>query len=134
MEHTAEMLRTHPQGPQGDADDLRRCIEACFDCSQTCTSCADACLAEQDVKAMVRCIRLNLDCAEICGTTGSIASRQTERNTALFRAQLEACAAACSACATECEKHSKMEHCRVCARACRTCEEACRSLLGSISA
>ena len=134
MQHTNEMLTTHPRGAQGDNDALLACIEACFDCAQTCTSCADACLAEQDVRAMVGCIRLNLDCADACAATGRIVTRQTERNDRLLTSQLEACATACNACAAECEKHSAMEHCRVCARAYRTCEEACRNLSASISA
>jgi len=48
-----------------DKQVLANCIEACFDCAQTCTACADACLSEQLVAELTRCIRVNLDCADV---------------------------------------------------------------------
>lgn len=72
------MLRTHPCQIQPDVSSLTRCTEACFDCAQTCSSCADACLGEPQVGELVRCIRLNLDCADVCAATGKLLSRQTE--------------------------------------------------------
>jgi HD superfamily phosphodiesterase len=33
------------------------------------------------------------------------------------------------ACATECEKHSDMEHCKECADACRKCAAECKAML-----
>ncbi len=129
--HVQEMLKTHPQKQQVDPSVLRECIEACFDCAQTCTACADACLGEQQhLQMLVRCIRLNLDCADICETTGKLVSRQTEPDWAMIRAQLEACATACRSCGAECQRHADMhEHCRVCAEACRRCVQACERLL-----
>lgn len=135
MPHTREMLATHPRSPNGKVDALTSCIEACFDCAQTCTSCADACLGEQDVASVVKCIRLNLDCADVCDTTGRLVSRRTEVDVGTVRAQLQACIEACRVCGEECEKHAgHMEHCRVCAEACRACKQACEALLGSFSA
>jgi hypothetical protein len=131
MHHVAQMLETHPQASTSDA--LARCIEECFACAQTCTSCADACLGETDVGELVRCIRLNLDCADTCEATGRILTRQTAFEPQLARPQLEACAAACRVCAEECERHAEHhEHCRICAEACRRCEQACEDLLSSI--
>jgi hypothetical protein len=63
-----EILKAHPS-PAPDADTLARCVEECFVCAQSCTACADACLGEPDVADLTRCIRLNLDCADI-GTPG----------------------------------------------------------------
>lgn len=80
------------------------------------------------------CIRMDLDCADICTATGSILIRQTATNTAITRAALEACRAACSACAEECEQHAGMHgHCRTCGEACRRCEPACSALLTALS-
>lgn len=130
MIHAQQMVQTHPRQTQLDPALLSRCIEACFDCAQTCVACADACLGEQDVQMLVRCIRLNLDCADICDTTGRLLSRQTDWDTSIIRAQLQACVVACKACGEECERHSgHMEHCRICADACRQCEDACNQLL-----
>lgn len=131
MEAT-EMLRTHPQvqAVAMDQQALVACIEACFSCAQTCTACADACLGEPMVDELVRCIRLNLDCADVCAATGRLLSRQTMPEWQLLRAQLQACALACRLCGEECERHAPMhEHCRVCAEMCRQCETACERLL-----
>ena len=52
------------------------CVLASLDCASVCTTCADACLSEQeDLQRLVRCIRLNLDCAAICRTTAEVLSR-----------------------------------------------------------
>ncbi|HEX2190574.1 MAG TPA: four-helix bundle copper-binding protein [Longimicrobiaceae bacterium] len=130
MHHAPKMLETHPRPSSLDRAALADCVHACFDCEQTCTSCADACLGEPMLAELVRCIRLNLDCADVCGATGRLVARQTETEAAVLRAQLQACAEACRACGEECEKHAEMhDHCRVCAEACRECERACRRLL-----
>ena len=42
---------------------------------------------------------------------------------------LQQCADACFASATECEKYA-LPHCTACAKACRLCEEECNSLAG----
>lgn len=39
------------------------CIEACSVCWMACEACADACLDEDDLAALVTCIRLTRDCA-----------------------------------------------------------------------
>lgn len=76
----------------------------------------------------------DIDCADVCATTGRIVSRQTEYDANVTRAILEACVAACTACGDECEAHGEqMQHCAVCAQNCRSCAEACRELLAAIS-
>jgi uncharacterized protein DUF326 len=128
-----EMIKAHPQPPSIDRAALVRCVDECFDCAATCTSCADACLAEQELQELVRCIRRNLDCADACAATGRILTRQTAPDTGVLRAAIEACAAACRACADECDRHAEHhEHCRVCAGVCRRCEQACDELLATI--
>ena len=128
--HVEAMLQTHPRRGQIDQALLRECIEACFDCAQACTACADACLGEQQVQQLIRCIRLNLDCADVCDTTGRLLSRQTDPDWSVLRAQLQACAVACRSCGNECQMHAgHHEHCRVCAESCRRCEDACDRLL-----
>jgi hypothetical protein len=128
-----EMINTHPQASSVERDTLARCIDECFSCAATCTSCADACLGEDMVQELVRCIRLNLDCADVCDTTGRILARQTAFEPQLARHVLEACATACRACAEECDRHAgQHEHCRVCAEACRRCEQACNDVLLTI--
>ena len=134
MTHASDMMQTHPRAPR-DQQAWTRCIETCFDCAQACTSCADACLSEPMVAELVRCIRLNEDCATVCAATGAVLSRLTEPSWEILRHQLEACRVACRACGDECAKHAEMmEHCRVCADACRACETACAELVSALPA
>lgn len=128
-EHLKAMLDSQSHHPSAQ-EVIRRCIAACLDCSATCTGCADACLSEQNIPHLVHCLRLDLDCADICGTTARVVGRLTKPNKATTAAILQACIAACQACGEECTKHAQMHaHCRVCAEACRACAEACQALL-----
>jgi hypothetical protein len=95
--------------------------------------CADADFGERDVPEMIRCVRLCLDCADICDATRRIVTRQTASALGVVRAAVEACVVACRACREECERHAEHhEHCRVCAQVCGRCEQACDDLLASI--
>jgi hypothetical protein len=128
-----EVIASHPRPTSLDRDVLLRCIDECFDCAATCTSCADACLGEPDVTELVRCVRLCLDCADACDTTGRIVTRQTEPDLGVVRAVVEACATACRVCGDECERHAAHhEHCRISAQVCRRCERACNDLIAAI--
>ncbi len=83
---------------------LVECIEACFDCAQSCMACADACPGEWDVRMLARCIRLDLDCADVCEATGRILSRPTSTDPQMVRAAVRACARACELGGDECEQ------------------------------
>ena len=134
MTVAGRMLETYPKDLGGvDRGKLLACIEACVECAQACTACADACLSEDTVADLRKCIRSDLDCADVCDTTGRVLSRHTGYDANLTRAVFEACATACKACGDECASHADMhEHCRVCAEACRRCEQACNELLAAM--
>lgn len=136
MNDAQRMIAANPSATSLDQAALAAAIQACFDCVQTCTACADACLGEQNPAAMLRCIRLNLDCADLCAAAGRILSRQTATEPEMPRAALTACIAACRLCGEECAMHAAhgMEHCRICADACRQCERACNQVLGQLAA
>lgn len=112
MAHARATLDTYPGTFDFDSGELAEAIEALISCATTCTQCAD-----------------------ICGATARVVSRQTEYDDDVTRAMLLACIAVCSACAAECGQHGPhMEHCRICAEACQRCEQACRTLLQAASA
>ncbi|QNP54383.1 four-helix bundle copper-binding protein [Hymenobacter qilianensis] len=91
-------------------------------CIAACEHCATACLQEQDVKMMARCIQLDRDCADICALTARFVARGSEHAQHL----LQLCAQICHACGVECAQHGEHhDHCRMCAEACKQCEEAC---------
>lgn len=105
--------------------DYQSCIDACVRCAQACEHTANACLAEPDGRAMAECVRLARDCAAVCWLAAAFMSRRSEFDTDVCRL----CAAVCTACGTECEKHGP-DHCRRCAAACRACAEECRTVVG----
>lgn len=128
-----EMISAHPDVQGSTADLLLRCIEECYNCAQVCTSCADACVAEQSVDKLKQCIRLNLDCADICATAGAMGSRRTGSNVEVLRAVIRACELACRRCGEECERHAGDHgHCRICADACMRCADACGEALAEV--
>ena len=135
MTQVQAMLDAYPEDlGRIDRAKLAECIEACYACAQACTACADACLSERMVAELTKCIRTDLDCADICATTSAVLSRHTGYDANLTRAVLEVCRTACRSCAAECEEHAGMhEHCRICGEACRRCESACAELLDSPS-
>lgn len=131
--HAQTMLEASPAETM-DVERTSACIEACLDCSQTCTACADACLHEQDAASLTRCISLDEQCADICDATARLLSRPGDLERAALSSLLAACEAISGACAQECEQHSGMAHCTICAEVCRRCEEACAALRGSMAA
>ncbi|HUW30999.1 MAG TPA: four-helix bundle copper-binding protein [Planctomycetota bacterium] len=133
MHHIKQMFESHAHKGKVDVETLAPNVEEIFRCAQTCLMCADACLGEQDVKPLVRCIRINLDCAEVCNATAAVLSRLTEPDWDMISSQLRSCVQSCKVCAAECEKHaSKHEHCRVCAETCGKCAETCDSMLAEM--
>lgn len=133
MDTIREMLRTHPQKPTTHFDEIAACLSACAECEQVCISCADACLGEESVPTLRQCIRLNLDCADLCAAAARMIARQASPEPRVWRLTLEACAEACRACAVECARHASAHaHCRVCRERCESCEKACRTLIAAL--
>jgi len=93
-------------------------------CQAMCNYCFNACLKEEDVKMMARCIKLDKECSEICG----LAISHISSDGSLTKEILTLCVKACQQCAEECGKHDN-DHCRECAKACKECAEACNSYL-----
>jgi hypothetical protein len=128
------MLRRHPHPDTQHLRDYGETLDALTACVEVCTSCADACLAEEHPEMLRACIRLTQDCAEVCALTAHLLTRQTETPSALVHAQLHTCVIACQLCSEECEHHaSRHEHCRICMETCRHCQEQCNFLMGELS-
>jgi hypothetical protein len=102
---------------------IQRCIDACEACIKTCETCSTA---NKDEEGMEHSVKLCLTCAAVCEEL--LAGIQNNSNTSdLYKK----CEDFCTECATECEKHSHMQHCIDCAKACRACAEACKTILAS---
>ncbi|MDX1583988.1 MAG: four-helix bundle copper-binding protein, partial [Thermoanaerobaculia bacterium] len=90
MEYLRKIFSSHPN-PASDAGDAAYAlVTAAAECSYVCTACADACLEGADPASKRKCIRNNLDCAEICAVTARLISRPGDQDRDLLRAQLEA--------------------------------------------
>lgn len=134
MTYAKQMLDSYPGVVKVDAATLAATIDALQDCVVACTADVDADLSEQHLHDLVKCIRLCLDCADVCATTAAVIIRQTEFDSNAIRPLLEACATTCRISGDECERHAHLhEHCRLCAEASRRCERACRELLVALT-
>ena len=107
-------------------EEFMSCIEACNHCANACEHCGAMCLREEDVKAMVRCIALDRDCAVICHSAAFLMGSKSE----FAEEACRLCAEICRTCADECRKHD-MDHCRECAEACSRCAEECERMAGA---
>jgi uncharacterized membrane protein len=135
MDRVRRMFQTHPNPASDAGEEAFALVQAAAECIFACTTCADACLEEDDPAELRQCIRMDLDCAEICSVTARLIARPGPQDQRVLQAQLDACATACRACAEECEAHADhMEHCRICAEACRACAEACDRMKGALVA
>jgi hypothetical protein len=126
-------LGTYSGAINVDADVLAAAIDAVSDCAQACAADTDADLDEHNLAEMVKCIRLCLNCVDVCTATAGVISRPAAYDADVAKPLLQACVAICQSCGDECERHAQHHaHCRVCAEACRRCEQACRGLLGAL--
>jgi hypothetical protein len=133
MSYARQLLDSYQGTVNVDVALLAAAIDAISDCAQACTADTDADLGEQDVAEMVRCIRLCLNCTDVCTATAGVISRPADYDADVVRPLLQACVAVCKSCGDECERHAAhMPHCRVCTEACRRCEQACRHLLDAM--
>ncbi|MBU3079344.1 four-helix bundle copper-binding protein [Sphingomonas quercus] len=121
-----KMIALHPQTGGDPNEPLATAARHAMFCAEMCTSCADACSAEE--MDMRQCIRTCLDCADVCTAAARLAVRRTGQNDEAVRAMLEACVRACEICAEECARHDH-GHCRLCAEMCRECASDCRAAL-----
>lgn len=134
MNYTYQVLSSRPRQNQLELEALMVCLRACAACAQSCVACAHACLDEVVGDELVTCIRLSLDCVDVCLATGRLLSGLTAVDLMLWRNQLQACRAACQRCAEACSQHTAShEHCWICAETCHQCERACQSLLATLA-
>lgn len=132
MDALRAALDAHPNPASSAGPEALGCIYETAQCTYVCTTCADACLEEEDRGDLSQCIRLNLDCAEICAIVGRFLARPGHQDRETLARILEACAIACHACAAECRRHEDMEHCRVCADQCERSAEACERMVPAL--
>ena len=97
-------------------------IEKLCECQAMCKYCFNACLEEENVAMLTKCIKYDVECAEICEMAISSLSYEGDFSKDIIKLCIEAC----NKCAKECRKHDHM-HCIECAKACEDCAKACGS-------
>lgn len=76
------------------------------DCRIACGHAADTWLANSPLAPdALRCIRLLLDCADLCGAAEELLPVAAEVSPPLLRARLNTCAVACERCAREAQRY-----------------------------
>ena len=104
------------------SEEMKKCIEACRTCSETCLSmAANHCLETGGKHVAPKHFRLMLDCAEIC----DVSAHFMLRNSAHHELTCGVCAQICQACADNCAEIGDMDSC---VQACRNCAETCRQM------
>jgi hypothetical protein len=130
MTFARDMLEAAPVELDVGVAEVAEAIEASATCAQTCTSCANECLGEDDVADLARCSALCSTCAEVCDATFRVLSQPVHSDRSVWLHVLEACVRTCTRSAEECERHAPHHrHCAICLQACRACIKACNSLL-----
>jgi hypothetical protein len=99
------------------------CLLTCNQCAAACLDCVNACLEENDQKRMVDCIKLDMECADLCRLAAASIARADKH----MREICSLCAVVCKSCTIECTKHLS-EHCQRCAEACQRCSDACTGM------
>ncbi|NEE02373.1 four-helix bundle copper-binding protein [Phytoactinopolyspora halotolerans] len=135
MTYTRQLIDTYPAEINLDRAQLAEVIDALSACAQACSACADACLSESAdaLPRLARCIRDNLDCADICAATAAVLTRQTGYDARVTHAQVQAAAQATRTCGDSCAEHGETHaHCRVCEQACRETEQLLKDLLPQV--
>ncbi|ATG90109.1 four-helix bundle copper-binding protein [Methylomonas koyamae] len=101
------------------------CIDACNLCHQICLHTAMThCIETSGKHVKAKHLRLMINCAEICQTTGNFQLTGSHFLPRLY----ELCAEICEACAAECDEIGDMNDCAV---ACQKCADRCRQMLGA---
>jgi hypothetical protein len=132
MTVTKDMLEASPVGVPADVDTVAAAIDACLECLQSCTACADEDLAEPDIDELRTCIARCLNCAEVCDVTARLLSRPAHWDLPVIRHLLQACVRVCTICSEECARHAHHHrHCAICQRVCDACIRACGALLAA---
>jgi hypothetical protein len=130
MTDTKEMLDTVRTPAPLPTADVAAAIDACLQCVQTCTTCANADLAEEEFDELRTCAAWCLNCADVCDVTARVLSRPAHSDQLVIQRLLEACVRACENSAEECARHAHHHrHCAICEGVCRACAKACDALL-----
>lgn len=108
-------------------------LAALAECHEACQRCADAWLAHSPLGPdALRCIRLIVDCGDLCAAAAEVLPEIESEKIALVRSRLNACVFACERCVREAARH-RAPHSASCVEACRYAAGVGRQLISLLS-
>ena len=108
------------------SDEAVAAIDALCDCVKASTACA---MAMVEGGSMAAEVRLALNCADVCDSTGRVLARGLAADPRVVAAMIEAAVVACEASATACGAHAKChDHCQLHSSSAQACADALRAL------
>ena len=119
-----EMIQDHPAVGDDYTEALGEAVKHAMYGAAIMNSCADACLAEDNVATRRECVRRCLDASDACTAFYRMGSRRTGGNVKAIKAQGAATIIACEQCLEHCKMHDDA-HCKRCST---MCEEVIRDV------
>jgi hypothetical protein len=113
------MASTHISAETSQIESLKDLQQKLIQCALICEECEAACLNEENITLMARCIELTRDCADICIQGARLLQRQFE----VADEYLLLIDKICKTCSEECRKHN-FDYCQECANVCEACADA----------
>lgn len=135
MNVAAQMLESRSDERGVEHAPLARAIDALHDVVTTATTCADACLSEDDgLESRRDCIQVCADAADVSATTARVLCR-TGPTVEGSRALVDATAKMLSEAGAVCAEHGDHDkHARICAEVMASAEQALAKLQTAIAA
>ena len=125
-------MSAHPAYQASPADQvLGRLVVECFECAAMVVACAEADIAESDVRLLATAVARDLDWASLCREVGAFVPAGHGKEFRLICGAIAFCATACVICADGCDRHTAgNELCSTCSDARHRCARASAWLAG----
>lgn len=117
-----------------ESTSVEQCLETLQRCQTVCETCSNSRVARSAMgTAVLRCLRLIVQCAELCRDTAAILASAQLANPAAVRNHVRSCAIACDRCQREIERAGFL-WAEECMDACARSAAACREILPTLPA
>lgn len=127
MDLALRSVRSAEGGTIDQSEDLKRCIENCRECHETCQETLAYCLQEGGKHTEASHLTTLLACVEICATSANFMTWGVD----LHPQVCGVCAEMCERCADSCTAFTGDETMQHCAEICTRCAQSCLAMAGT---
>jgi hypothetical protein len=132
--HLLSMPSTLEPSTTLDSVQVEALSQSLQSCRAVCGNCADAWLARSPLSSeALRCIRMIVDCADLCAAAGELLPFYEEANPIVLRGHLVTCAVSCERAARELLR-SGQPNVTACVSACSNAATGCRRAISLLPA